>query len=117
MINYIWAGMIVISFVTAAFTGNLEATTNAVMAGAGDAVQLVLTLTGIMCLWTGLAKVGEKAGLISIMAKVLRPVTRLLFPRLEQDSPAMRAIVMNMVANILGMGNAATPVALRKRIF
>ena len=112
MINYLWAGMILISFIAAMFTGNLESTANAAMGGATDAVQLVITLTGIMCLWTGLAKIGERAGLIKIMAKALSPLTRLIFPRLDQDSPAMRAIVMNMVANLLGMGNAATPLGL-----
>ena len=112
MINYIWAGMIVVSFVAAAFTGNLEQTANAAFTGAGDAVQLTLTLAGIMCLWTGLAKIGEKAGLMHIFAKLLRPLTRLFFPRLDPHSPAMHAIVMNMVANLLGMGNAATPLGL-----
>ena len=102
MINYIWAGMIVLSFIVAVFTGNIEQTANAAMTGAADAVQLTLTLAGVMCLWTGLARIGEKAGLINIFAKLLRPLTRLFFPRLDPHSPAMRAIVMNMVANLLG---------------
>lgn len=112
MLNYIWCGMILISFVTALFTGRIDSVTNGAMEGAGAAVETCIGLLGTMCLWTGLAKIAENAGLVQIFAKLLRPITKIIFPKLKPDSPAMRAIVMNMVANLLGMGNAATPLGI-----
>lgn len=112
MLNYIWCGMIVISFITAVFTGRLDALTQGAMEGAASAVETCIGLLGTMCLWTGIARIAEDSGLVNVFAKLLRPVTRIIFPRLKADSPSMRAIVMNMVANLLGMGNAATPLGL-----
>lgn len=113
MLNYIWGGMIIISLVTSLFTGRVEQTAAAAAEGAGAAIQTCISLLGIMCLWTGLAKIGERAGLVKVFAKLLRPVTNLLFPRLKHDSPALGAIVMNVVANLFGMGNAATPLGIK----
>lgn len=113
MMNYIWSGLILISLIISIFTGKLEATTAAAMNGAADAVTTCISLLGIMCLWTGLAKIAEKSGLVDVFAKIMRPLTKLLFPKLKKDSPALNAIVMNMVANLLGMGNAATPLGLK----
>lgn len=112
MLNYIWCGMIVLSFAAAIFTGKIEALTAGAIEGAASAVETCIGLLGSMCLWTGIAKVAENSGLINIFARLLKPVTKLIFPKLRQDSPAMRAIVMNMVANLLGMGNAATPLGI-----
>ncbi len=112
MLNYIWCGMIVVSFVTAIFTGRIEAVTNGAMEGAASAVDTCVGLLGSMCLWTGIAKIAENSGLVEVFAKLLRPVTKIIFPKLKANSAAMRAIVMNMVANILGMGNAATPLGI-----
>ncbi len=112
MLNYIWCGMVVISFVCAVFTGRIESVTNGAMEGAASAVETCAGLLGSMCLWTGIAKIAEHSGLVEVFAKLLRPVTKIIFPKLKKDSPAMRAIVMNMVANILGMGNAATPLGI-----
>ncbi len=112
MLNYIWCGMIVVAFVTAIFNGRLESITNGAMEGAASAVETCIGLLGTMCLWTGLSRVAEKAGLVEVFAKLLRPVTKIIFPKLKKESPALRAIVMNMVANILGMGNAATPLGI-----
>ena len=112
MLNYIWCGMIVLSFVTAIFNGRIENVTNGAMEGAVSAVETCIGLLGTMCLWTGLAKVAEKSGLVEVFAKILRPVTKIIFPKLKKDSPALRTIVMNMVANLLGMGNAATPLGI-----
>ncbi len=112
MLNYIWCGMIVLSFVTAILTGRIEDVTNGAMEGAASAVETCAGLLGTMCLWTGIAKIAEHSGLVEVFAKILRPVTKIIFPKLKPDSSAMRAIVMNMVANILGMGNAATPLGI-----
>ena len=113
MLNYIWGAMIIISLVTSLFTGRVEETAAAAAQGAGAAIESCISLLGIMCLWTGLAKIGERAGLVKVFARILRPFTRLIFPRLDADSPAMGAIVMNIVANLLGMGNAATPLGIK----
>lgn len=112
MLNYIWCGMIVLSFAAAVFTGRLDALTSGAIEGAASAIETCIGLLGAMCLWTGIAKIAENSGLINVFAKLLRPVTKIIFPRLSQGSAAMRAIVMNMVANLLGMGNAATPLGI-----
>lgn len=112
MINYIWAAMIIISFFASAISGNINAVTSGALDGAAEAVSLLISLLGIMALWTGLAKIAEKSGLVRIFSKLLRPITKRLFPRLQEGGAAMEKIVMNMVANLLGMGNAATPLGL-----
>lgn len=113
MLNYIWGALMLISLIFAAFTGKLEAVTTGAMNGASDAVTLSISLLGIMCLWTGLMKIASEGGIITIFAKVLRPLTKILFPTLPPNSPAMDSIVMNMVANLFGMSNAATPLGLK----
>lgn len=113
MLNYLWFGMIIISIIIGTATGNIEKVTSAMLNGAGGAVELCIGLLGSMCLWTGIAKVAERAGLVVIISKLLRPITKILFPKLKDDSKALGAIVMNMVANMLGMGNAATPLGLK----
>lgn len=113
MINYIWAGMIVLSFIAGLINNNIEAVTAGAIDGCGEGVTLCVSLLGIMCLWTGIAKIAERSGLINIFAKFLRPLTKLLFPRLKPDSPAVSAMVMNIMANFFGMGNAATPLGIR----
>lgn len=112
MLNYVWCGMILISFFASFFTGRLDAVTAAAIEGSKAAVELCIGFLGTMCLWTGLAKVAEKSGLVEVFSKILRPVTKLLFPRLKSSSAALHAIVLNMVANLLGMGNAATPLGI-----
>ena len=113
MLNYIWGGMMLLSLVISVFTGRVEQTAAAAAAGAGAAVESCISLLGIMCLWTGLAKIGERAGITEFFSKALRPITKFLFPSLKPDSPALGAIIMNIVANLLGMGNAATPLGIK----
>ncbi len=113
MINYIWAGMILLSFISGLIGGNIESVTKGAIDGSAEGVTLCISLLGIMCLWSGIAKIAEQAGLIEVFARLLRPVTRVIFPRLKAGSSAHLAIVMNMVANLLGMGNAATPLGIR----
>ncbi len=113
MMNKIWGGMIVLSLVISLFTGRVEQTAAAAVAGASSAIESCISLLGIMCLFTGLSRIGERAGLMNLFAKLLRPVFNLLFPKVSANSAAMGAIVMNIVANLLGMGNAATPFGIR----
>lgn len=112
MLNYIWGGMIIVSIIVSIFTGRVSETAAAATTGATNAVELCIGLLGIMCLWTGLAKIGEKSGIIKLFSRLLRPVTKFLFPNVPRESPALNAIVMNIVANLLGMGNAATPLGI-----
>ncbi|MGE4282561.1 MAG: nucleoside recognition domain-containing protein [Clostridia bacterium] len=113
MLNYIWAGMILVSFIIAAFTGKMEQTTQAAFESASAAVQMSIGLLGIMCLWTGLMNIAEKSGFIKIIARMIKPITRLLFPQVPPQSAAMGAVVLNMVANMMGLSNAATPLGLK----
>ncbi len=110
--NYIWSGMILLSLIAGFFTGRINEVAAAAVDGATGAVTLCVSLLGIMCLWTGLAKIGERAGLIDRIARIMRPVIRFLFPALNKTDAAVGAIVMNIVANLLGMGNAATPLGI-----
>lgn len=112
LIGYIWAFMILSSLVVSVFEGKAEATVNAAFAGANQAVETVVGFLGVMCMWMGLMKIAEMSGLISIFSRFISPVTRMIFPRIKKDSPAQKAISMNIVANILGLGNAATPLGI-----
>ena len=113
MLNYIWFGMIIISVIVGAITGNIDAVTQAAIDMAKTAVDIAISLIGIMALWLGIMKIAEKSGLISLIARGLRPVTIRLFPDVPPDHPAIGSIILNMAANILGLGNAATPLGLK----
>lgn len=113
MINFIWAGLLIIGFVVGAVTGNVEAVTNAAIDNAKTGVELALGLIGVMTLWLGIMRIAEDSGLVEKLAKGLKPITTRLFPDVPADHPAMGAMVMNMAANILGLGNAATPLGLK----
>ncbi len=112
MMNYIWAGMMILAFLSAAWKGNMQALSNAIMAGASDAVSLCIKLLGALCLWGGLMEIAKASGLTKAVSRLMSPLLRLLFPHLKKDSPAMNAISMNITANLLGLGNAATPLGL-----
>lgn len=112
-LNYIWATMILGGFVVAVFTGKVEQTTQAAIEASGNAVQVAISLLGIMCLWTGIMNIVNKSGLINIIAKYVKAFTSFLFPSIPSKSPAMGAIVLNMVANMIGLSNAATPLGLK----
>lgn len=112
MMNWIWAGMMLGALGCSVITGRGSEVTAAMFAGAEQAVTLVLSLLGAMCLWSGLMRIADRAGITRGLAKLFAPVLRLLFPTVPGDSAAARAICMNMSANLLGMGNAATPFGL-----
>lgn len=112
MMGYIWGGMIVIAFFFSLLTGNIETVAQSALTGAENAVNMSLDLLGMMCFWSGLLEIAKQSGLTEKLAKCIRPLTRLLFPRLKPDSPAVTAMVMNMTANFLGLSNAATPLGL-----
>ena len=113
MLNYIWFGMMLIAVVVGTITGNIDAVTEAAINMAKTAVEIAIGLIGIMALWLGTMKIAEDSGLIRIIARALRPITIRLFPDVPSDPPAIGSIVLNMSANILGLGNAATPLGLK----
>src|SRR5512137_2158479 len=111
--SVIWVLLLVASVVVAAATGRMAALPGAIAESAGRAVSLSIGLVGILALWLGLMKVAEEAGLVRALGKLARPVLRRLFPSVPADSPAMGAMVMNISANMLGLGNAATPFGIK----
>ncbi|MGM0460885.1 MAG: nucleoside recognition domain-containing protein [Fibrobacterota bacterium] len=112
-INIIWLSMILISVSVATFTGTIEAMNEALFDSAKDAVTLALGLIGPMALWLGLMKIAEAGGLMKIISRAVRPVMSRLFPEIPSEHPAMSAIILNMSANMLGLGNAATPMGIK----
>jgi len=109
MLNYIWGGMILLAIVVAAFTGNIPALTNAAIDSAREAVTLCIMILGILSMWTGLLTIADNTGLVKTMSRKLKPVLRYLFPELGRNHPAHDHISTNFIANILGLGWAATP--------
>jgi len=111
--SVIWVLLLVASVVVAAATGHMAALPGAIAESAGRAVTLSIGLVGILALWLGLMKVAEEAGLVRALGRMARPVLRRLFPSVPPDSPAMGAMTMNIAANMLGLGNAATPFGIK----
>jgi len=112
-INIIWLSMIVLATVTAAYTGSMTEVTKASFESAKSAVTLAIGLIGPMALWLGLMKIAEVGGLMQSVARALKPVMVRLFPDVPAEHPAMAAMIMNMAANMLGLGNAATPMGIK----
>lgn len=116
MLNYIWTVMLLSGFTIGALNGRLEAVTNAAFSSAGKAVELGIGLLGIICLWSGLMKIMEKCGLAGLIAKLARPVLKPLFPQINDNGIALGAVVLNLAANFMGLGNAATPLGIKAMI-
>lgn len=112
MINYIWAFMVVFSVISAIFGGNMQVLSNAIISSASDAVNLCIRLGGTICLWGGLMEIAEKSGLTDAVCRLLSPFLKLVFPKMDMRGKTAKAISMNVTANMLGLGNAATPLGL-----
>lgn len=108
MLNVLWSGMILSGILWAAVHGRLDQVTQGALASAKEAVSLCITMLGVMSLWTGILEIGRGVGLIERLSRTMRPVLRFLFPHLSPDSEAARQISINFIANILGLGWAAT---------
>jgi len=113
MLNYIWLFLLAAGILVAAINGRVEVVTDAALNSARDAVELCINLIGVMALWLGIMKIAERSGLVSVLARWLKPVTVRLFPSVPPEHPALGAIIMNLSANILGLGNAATPFGMK----
>ena len=113
MLNYLWAGMIVIGILYGAFQGNMADITNAALDSSKEAVTLCITMMGVMSLWVGLMEIATKAGIIQAASKAMAPVIRFFFPNIPKGHRANEYITTNFIANILGLGWAATPAGLQ----
>ncbi|NLD48363.1 MAG: nucleoside recognition protein [Clostridiaceae bacterium] len=113
MLNYVWLGLLIIGFAVGIINGRMEEVTRAIVDSSQNAIQISIGIMGIMCLWTGLMSIAEKSGIVKGMAVLARPVMRFLFPGIPKGHTASGAVVMNLAANFLGLGNAATPLGLK----
>ena len=111
--NVLWAGMMLMAIIYGTFHGTIPAVTQAALDSAKEAVSLCITMLGILSFWMGLMQVGSASGLIGRMTRGIRPVLRWLFPRIPEDHPALEQIAVNCIANVLGLGWAATPAGLK----
>ena len=113
MLNYLWAGMILVGIVFGAFNGRMQDITNAALDSSKEAVTLCITMIGVMAFWTGIMEIASKAGIIRMASRKMRPLVRLLFPGMPEGHKAEEHITTNFIANFLGLGWAATPAGLR----
>ena len=113
MLNIIWPIFIILSFGYSIFSGNLEKLNESIFSGTSDAVNLCISLLGTICLWNRIMQIANKTSVIDKLTKILKPLIKFLFPEIEENSKVHKEISMNMVANILGLGNAATPLGLK----
>jgi len=110
--NYIWAGIILVSFIYSFLSGSLENFGQALMNSSQDAVTFIISLAGVMAMWSGLMEIAERTGLIKGLSQVFMPVTRFLFPH-QRDPETLSCIIMSFMSNIFGAGNSSTVFALR----
>ncbi len=113
MLNIVWPIFIIISFSFAIFTGNLENLNNSIFQGTNDAVNLSIGLLGTLCLWSGIMQIASQTSMVENLVKILNPLLNLLFPKLKNNLKIKKEISMNIIANFLGLGNAATPLGLK----
>src|SRR3954447_23580817 len=113
MVNYIWVFMTIVGFVFALINGTMTEVNKAIFDGAKDAVTLCIGLISILVFWLGMMRIAEEAGLLKAMAKLFKPIVKPLFPEVPANHPAMGYILSNIIANMFGLGNAATPLGLK----
>lgn len=113
MLNFLWPIFIIVSFAYAFISGNIDDVNNSIFESTESAVDLSITLLGTMCLWNGIMEIATKTSIINKLNKILKPVIRFLFPELQKRDNVNNEIAMNIVANIFGLGNAATPTGLK----
>jgi len=113
MLNYIWLSLIILAVVLGGINGKIEGVTKSAIDAAINSVTLAIGLIGVMALWMGIMKIAEDSGLVRLLARLIAPVLRWLFPDVPPDHPAMGSMLMNIAANALGLSNAATPLGLK----
>lgn len=112
MLNYIWGIMIIVGIIVGVFTGRIEEVTQSIINSSREAVNLVISMLGIIAAWTGIMKVAEKAGIIDDLSNKMKPLLKWLFPEIPPNHKANKYIATNIIANVLGLGWAATPAGL-----
>ena len=112
MLNLIWAFMIIIAFIFAVFSRNMENLSASIMKGANSSVELLISIIGILCFWSGMMEIAEKSGITNLLSKLFSPLLSKLFKNVDKNSTAMGYISLNISANLMGLGNAATPLGL-----
>ncbi|MBM7598320.1 spore maturation protein A [Virgibacillus halotolerans] len=113
MVNIIWAFMAIIGIVYAMFNGTMNQVNKAIFESANEAVTLAIGLISVLVFWLGIMNIAEKAGILQVLTRLLRPIVVRLFPEIPKDHPAMGYILSNITANIFGLGNAATPMGIK----
>lgn len=113
MLNYLWAGMILVGILFGAFNGRMQDITNAALDSSKEAVALCITMLGVMAFWTGIMEIASEAGIIRMASEKIRPLIRFIFPELPAGHKANEHITTNFIANVLGLGWAATPAGLK----
>ena len=113
MLNIIWPIFIIISFVYAIISGNIEKLNESFFSSTESAVSLCITLLGTMCLWNGIMYIANKTSVIEKLTKIINPIIKIIFPNIKKNTQEHKEISMNIVSNMLGLGNAATPLGLK----
>lgn len=113
MLNWIWFGLMIIALIVGAVNGRMEEVTKAAFDYANTSVKIAIDLIGIMALWLGIMNIAQEAGLIKLLARAIKPISRRLFPEIPAEHPAVGAMILNIAANWLGLSNAATPLGLK----
>ena len=113
MLNFIWPVFIIISYIYSVFSGHIDDINNSIFDSCKSAVELTITFFGTITLWCGIMKIARDSSLSQKLAKLLSPIIRFLFPDINKDSSTYNEISLNIIANLLGLGNAATPLGLK----
>ena len=113
MLNKIWPALLIISFIYAILNGNIEEFNNSIFTSCAQTVDLILKLFGTMCLWNGLMKIVQETSLMKKLTKIISPLMKILFPKMKKEDKEYKEITINIIANLLGIGNAATPLGLK----
>lgn len=113
MLNMLWPVFIIVSVFFSIILGNVKELNSSIFQSTADAVNLSITLLGTMCLWNGIMQIASKTSMIEKITRILKPIMKILFPNIKKNSDVYNTISMNMIANILGLGNAATPLGIK----
>ena len=113
MLNKIWPAFLIISFIYAILNGNIEEFNNSIFTSCAQTVDLIIKLFGTMCLWNGLMKIVQETSLMKKLTKFISPLMKILFPKMKKEDKEYKEITINIIANLLGIGNAATPLGLK----
>lgn len=113
MLNYIWGFMVIVGIIYGSMTGNIVEVSNSILDSAKEAISLCITMLGVMAMWTGIMEIGAESGLIEVLSRKIMPVIKRLFPEIPEKNKAWDYISLNLIANFLGLGWAATPAGLK----